>query len=132
MSGVNVSVGAVNLLRRPAINIALIDGNEQEQSIEAHLDTGFTGNLTLPIAAIAQLELPFIGNTNFRIGDGVLTRFELYEATIRWQGDHRTINVLASEVFPLIGVGLLWGNNLSVDFRHSGRVTITEIEEDQA
>ena len=122
-----MTVGAVNLLRRPAINVALIDGNEQERSIEAHLDTGFTGNLTLPIAAIAQLELPFIGNTNFRIGDGVLTRFELYEATIRWQGDHRTINVLASEVFPLVGVGLLWGNNLSVDFRHGGEVRIAEL-----
>ena len=125
-----MTVGAVNLLRRPAVNIALIDRNGQEQSIEAHLDTGFTGNLTLPIAAIAQLELPFIGNTNFRIGDGVLTRFELYEATIWWQGNHRTINVLASEVFPLVGVGLLWGNNLSVDFRHGGDVIITELEDD--
>lgn len=125
-----MTVGAVNLLRRPEINIALIDREGREQSIEAHLDTGFTGNLTLPTAAIAQLELPFIGSTNFRIGDGVLTRFDLYEATIWWQGNLRTVHVLASEVLPLVGVGLLWDNNLSVDFKHGGDVRITELEDD--
>lgn len=124
-----MTVGAVNLLRRPEINIALIDREGREQSIEAHLDTGFTGNLTLPTAAITQLRLPFIGSTNFRIGDGVLTRFDLYEATIWWQGNQRTINVLASEVFPLVGIGLLWGNNLSVDFKHGGEVSISELQD---
>ena len=38
------------------------------------------------------------------------------------------VDVLESEITPLVGVGLLWGNNLSVDFRHGGEVRITELE----
>ena len=131
MTDDNTINGTVNLLRRPEIEIVLINSEGQQQSIEAHLDTGFTGDLTLPMVAIARLNLSLTGNSSFRTGRGELTRFDLYEATISWQGNQRTINVLASEVFPLVGVGLLWGNNLSVDFRHGGDVSITELEDNQ-
>ena len=46
-----------------------------------------------------------------------------------WHGRERVVNVLGSDVFPLVGVGLLWGNNLSVDFRHGGDVSITALED---
>lgn len=57
-----------------------------------------------------------------------MTPFNSYDAAIRWGNGVKYITVLASENFPLVGVGLLWGNNLSVDFRHGGDVRITELE----
>lgn len=120
--------GSVNLLRCPAITVALIDSSGQDRTIEAHLDTGFTGDLTLPIAVIEQLELAPAGRSGrYRMGSGSTTAFNAYEGTILWHDEIRRIHVLESEITPLVGVGLLWDNNLSIDFKHGGDVTITEL-----
>ena len=99
--------------------------------MEAQVDTGFSGELTLPISAIERLGLESSGFTTYRLGDNSQTPFDSYHAAVRWAGDVRHITTLVSEHFPLIGVGLLWGNNLSVDFRHGGDVSITELEDNQ-
>ena len=129
MNGSRIISGYVNLLRRPTVDVALVDGNGQRWSIEAHLDTGFTGDLTLPSSAIEQLGLPFIAITSLRTATGTMAEFSTYDGIAVWHGQERQIYVLESSVFPLVGVGLLWGNNLSVDFRHGGDVIITELED---
>ncbi len=63
------------------------------------------------------------------MGGNSTTTFNTYAATIRWQDELRQIIVLESEVSSVLDVGLLWGNNLSVDFRHGGNVSITELED---
>ena len=130
MNGSRIISGYVNLLRRPTVDVALVDGNGQLWSIEAHLDTGFTGDLTLPSSAIEQLGLPFIAVTSFRTATGTMAKFNTYDGTIVWRGQERDIYVLESNVFPLVGVGLLWGNSLSVDFRFGGDVIIMELKDD--
>lgn len=125
--------GNVNLLRQPSISILVMDNGGQPRSVTAHLDTGFSGDLTLPKASIERLDIrPIDRAISYRIGDGARSLFNSYAAAVLWHDSIRHITVLESEIFPVVGVGLLWGNNLSVDFRHGGRVTITEIEEDQA
>lgn len=120
-------VGRVDQFRRPSISLLLIDEDGQEWPIEAHVDTGFSGELTLPAAAIERLGLGSSGFATYRLGDGSLLPFDSYDANIRWADDVRHVTALVSENFPLIGVGLLWGNNLSVDFRDGGDVSITEL-----
>ena len=95
------------------------------------MDTGFTGDMTLPSSAIEQLGFPFISITGFRTGTGRFTDYDSYRGSVLWQGRQREIDVLKSETVPLVGVGLLWGNNLSVDFRRDGDVSITELEDNQ-
>ena len=120
--------GSVNLLRQPVVALEIIGDDGQHHTIEASLDTGFSGDITLPRSAIDRLSLRLIDRANrFRIGDGALTLFNTYSATIRWLGEIRHIAVLETDVFPLIGVGLLWGNNLSADFRNGGDVAITQL-----
>ena len=119
--------GAVNLMRLPAVTIDVIDNSGHLRATEANLDTGFSGDLTLPKTAIEQLGLLFVATTNFRIASGTMTLFNTYEGTIRWHDSLRNVAVLESENFPLLGVGLLWENNLSIDFTHGGNVTITEL-----
>ena len=129
MNGLGMITGAVNSLRRPTITVTLIDEKGEIRSLEAHLDTGFTGDLTLPASAIKQLGLPFSATTSFRTASSRLTDFRTYEGVILWHGRRRIIDVLESEVFPLVGVGLLWDNNLSIDFKLGGDVAITELLE---
>ena len=122
--------GSVNLLRCPAITVVLIDSSGQDRTIEAHLDTGFTGDLTLPIAVIERLELAPAGRSGrYRMGSGSAIAFNTYEGTVRWRDEIKRIHVLESEITPLVGVGLLWDNNLSIDFKLGGDVAITELPE---
>ena len=127
-SDLPVISGNVNSLRFPEITVVLFDSNGQDRAVEAHLDTGFTGELALPIAAIERLGLVRAGRSGqYRIGSGATVAFNIYDGTIRWRDETRRIHVLESEITPLVGVGLLWNNNLSIDFRHGGDVTITEL-----
>ena len=122
--------GTVSPLRQPSISIVLMDNGGQPRSVTAHLDTGFSGDLTLPKASIEQLDIPPTDRAiSYRIGDGARTLFNSYAATVLWQDSIHHITVLESEIYPVIGVGLLWGSNLSVDFRHGGDVTIRELED---
>ena len=119
--------GAVSALRFPSITIELIDGAGRSRTIDAHLDTGFSGELTLPKAAIAELGIKLLDRSNYRIGNNELALFNAYAATIRWHDGLRQVTALESEIFPVVGVGLLWGNNLSVDFVIGGAVAIREL-----
>ena len=120
--------GSVSLMRRPVINVVLIDAEGLDRVAEANVDTGFSGDLTLPKAVIEQLGLVPIGRSDsYWIGSGATATFDTYEATIRWLGSIRRVDVLESEIFPVIGVNLLWDNNLSIDFKLGGDVTITEL-----
>ena len=121
--------GIVSLTRWPIVNLLILGVDGHETAIEARIDTGFSDDLTLPRSVIARLELTPLDRSNYRIGDSSTTTFDTYSATIRWQGELYRVIVLESEVSPVLGVGLLWGNNLSVDFRHGGDVSITELRD---
>ena len=121
--------GAVNLMRKPVITLMVMDTNGQDRAVAVNLDTGFSDSLTLPKSAIEQLGLSPVDRSNFRIGNNALATFNTYDATIRWHDGLRRITVLESEIDPVIGVGLLWENNLSIDFVHGGSVTVAELPE---
>ncbi len=82
--------GNVNLLRCPAISVALIDSSGQDRTIEAHLDTGFTGELTLPKAVIERLGLALAGRSgSYRMGSGSAAAFNTYGCRIRWHDENQ-------------------------------------------
>ena len=120
-------VGTVGSLRRPAIVIEVRDRAGQTRSTEAYVDTGFSGDLTLPKAAIEILGLSPNDAVNVQIGDGAYTTFTTYQVTTLWRDVPREITVLESEIWPVIGIGLLWQCNLSIDFAPGGSVLITRL-----
>ncbi len=117
--------GTVGRLRRPIIVAELIDRDEQPRSAEAYVDTGFSGDLTLPRAAIERLGLSPNGRVNMQIGDGAVATFNTYRAAILWDAARKEITVVESEIWPVAGIGLLWQCNLSIDFAPGGNVLIT-------
>ena len=56
-----------------------------------------------------------------------MATFIVYEGKMQWRNDVRSVVVLESEILPVVGVGLLWENNLSVDFVIGGDVAIREL-----
>ena len=85
--------------------------------IEAWVDTGFTGELVLPQDRIAALGLPRSAVVKAELGDGSETVLEVYSCLIEWFGHVQQIEVIANTgTSPLLGVGLLQGHTLTIDY----------------
>lgn len=96
----------------------------QRQVVDAVIDTGFNGFLSLPSAIIAALDLSWNASDIVTLGDGSETLFDLYAATVIWDGQYREIDVAESETEPLIGMALLYGYRLQIDAVEGGIVRV--------
>ena len=71
------------------------------QSVNAVIDTGFSGFLTLPSDIIAALDLTWKGRDIATLGDGTSCIFEVYIATVIWDGAYRLIDINESPDAPV-------------------------------
>jgi clan AA aspartic protease len=117
-------IGNVNSRREAIIQFAVLGENNQRQGVKAVIDTGYTGFLTLPSAIIAKLELIWFMQEEGTLGDGNMCMFNVYEASVIWDGQIRTIEINESEADPLVGMGLLEGYELNIQGLAGGSVTI--------
>jgi clan AA aspartic protease len=92
--------------------------------VEALIDTGFTGFLSLPLSMIESLELPWIFSDSVTLGDGSEVIFQMYRAIVIWDGQFKVVDVAASESEPLLGMSLLYGFKLQIEAVERGTVTI--------
>jgi len=58
------------------------------------------------------------------LADGSEVIFEMYKATVIWDGQIQVIDVAASEAEPLVGMSLLYGYKLQIQAIEGGIVTI--------
>jgi len=77
--------GYVNENYEAVISVVVKNGAKLK-SVNAVIDTGFTGFLSLPSAIIAELELPWSYRDRATLGDGSETLFDIYEANVIWNG----------------------------------------------
>ncbi len=117
-------LGNVNSRREAIIHIAALGENNQRQGIKAVIDTGYTGFLTLPSAIITTLELTWFMQEEGILGDGSICMFNVFEASVIWDGQVKSIEINESETDPLVGMGLLEGYELNIQGFAGGRVTI--------
>jgi clan AA aspartic protease len=90
-----------------------------ETQFDVWIDTGFTGDLVMPQSAIDTLGLPRSGSIDAILADGSQTELNTYSCVIERFGNERNLEVIANEgEYPLLGVGLLRGLELRVDYRN--------------
>jgi clan AA aspartic protease len=118
--------GYVNENFEAIISVSVKNGNSLK-SFDAVIDTGFTGFLSLPTAIIMELGLQWSYRDRATLGDGSETVFDVYNATIVWNGQLREIEIDAAETEPLLGMALLKGYRLQVDTIEGGLVTIESL-----
>jgi clan AA aspartic protease len=116
--------GVVNPNVEATIKFVVANGKAQRRVIDAVIDTGYTGFLSLPHEVIAALNLPWTGIDRGTLGDGSETTFEVYAATIIWDGSYRNIPINEAETEPLVGMSLLHGYDLRIQAVAGGIVTI--------
>jgi clan AA aspartic protease len=98
--------------------------NSQRQVIDAVIDTGFTGFLTLPSSVLASLELRAYRREEGTLGDGSTCIFDVYRGLVNWDGEFRQIDINASETTPLLGMSLLYGYRIQLDAVEGGIITV--------
>ena len=99
----------------------------REQEVEAVIDSGFTGALTLPPALIATLGLRWRSVDRAALADGSTCVFQVYVGKLLWDGKVRSILVAEANTDPLIGMRLLRGHELRMQVRARGKVSIKRL-----
>lgn len=116
--------GVVTAYREALIRLVVRGLQGQEMELEAVVDTGYTGALTLPYTIIITLGLPFRGRGRALLADGSERVFDSYEATVMWDGRPRRVIADAADTDPLLGMTLLLGYELIVQVIAGGSVII--------
>ena len=118
--------GMVNTNREATIRLLVRGPQGHQQEIEAIIDTGFTGFLTLPPILVATLGLTWLCRQPGILADGRVEYFNVYVATVIWDGQPRTVEVEAADTEPLVGM-ILEHHALRIDVLNGGLVTITAL-----
>ena len=110
--------GEVNLNGQALLKIEIRSDEKASKSpIVVWVDTGFTGDLVLPKPLIERLGFQRSLMVNAVLADGRKSRMKTFSAWIDWFGETREIEVVAGEDrTALLGVGLLLGHRLMVDY----------------
>lgn len=111
----------------PMVPVELIASDGQIHVVEAVLDTGFDGELTLPREIIQRLGIPLYDDYVSRLADGRDIKVSGYEGQVMWHGRPRNILVLETEGDPLLGMYLLWRNRITIDNYANGPVVVEEL-----
>jgi clan AA aspartic protease len=119
--------GTVTADREAIIHLSVLDPYGQEQGIEAVVDTGFDGWLSLPPTLIGLLGLPWRRRAQAILADGSVTLVDMYEGVVVWDGNPLAIPIDSADTDPLVGMSLIYGYELNIQAVDGGLVTLTVI-----
>ena len=93
--------------REPLIRLTIRGYRGRRQEIEAVVDSGYTGWLTLPPTAIAALNLRWQTFGRGILADGSVSSFDVYQEKVVWDGRVRSFFVDEFNATPLVGMGVV-------------------------
>ena len=116
--------GVVNAAYEPIVTLDVQGPSGQASEIEAVIDTGFTGYLTVTPALVTELGLRYLSRGWATLADGSEVPFDVYDVTVLWDGQAVRVEADAADTTPLVGMRLLDSHNLYIEVENGGRVTI--------
>jgi len=116
--------GVVNAALEATIRLTVQGARGRAYEVEAVIDTGFSGFLTLPPTLITLLGAAWVGRQPGLLADGSVQIFDVYATTVLWDGQPRTVETEVVDAQPLIGMALLQGCDLWIRVANGGSVTI--------
>ena len=116
--------GAVSADYEIIATLTILSPTGQTMEIDAIVDTGYNGFLSLPPALVTELELPFASVGWAYLADGSEATFNTYGVTALWDGQPRHVEADAVGDTPLVGMQLLDRHSLYVEVEVGGRVVI--------
>jgi clan AA aspartic protease len=113
--------------RKALFPVTFLLPGQPELTLEFVVDTGFSEFLTLPLAAVIAMQLPFLYPQDAGLADGSIIRIPVHSATILWNDQERAVRVVATGRRPLLGMALPDDQELRVRFRENDLVTVDEL-----
>ena len=110
------------------IRLVVIGSRGQRERIEAVVDTGFDGWLSLPLSMIRDLELPWFRRGRASLGDGSESLFNIYRGSLVWDGKRRKVVIDACDTTPLVGMRMLAGWELNLPVQQKSRFVIRKLQ----
>ncbi len=77
-------IGQITANREAVIELEVVGSEQRKEKVEAVIDTGFNGYLTLPGDMVSRLKLQLAGNRRAILGDGNTVVLDVYLP--RWYG----------------------------------------------
>ena len=121
--------GRLNERLEPIVAVEVSNGDGDWRTVEAILDTGFSGYLTLAQDLIENLGLEYDAQIQMVLADGEDTTMRSYVGFVNWFGQTRRVDIIASEAPPLLGMFLLAGCKITMRVRRDGEALIEPDEE---
>ena len=120
-------VEPINLLE-PRISLEIAGPSLDFRQIEAVVDTGFNGWLTLTRDLVDELDLTSYGHRPSFLANGTRTLMGIFSALVLWSGQYRPVLIHQVESGrPLVGTSMLENSCLTIDMLEGGRVAIGPI-----
>jgi clan AA aspartic protease len=120
--------GKINDGREAIIRLTLYGPSGRQEHVDALVDTGFDGWISLPPSIIFRLHLSWRGRAGALLADGSKVVFDVYEAMLQWHDQMRRVRVDEANTNPLVGMALMAGCELKMQFVQNGSVTIRPLE----
>ena len=99
----------------------------QVHDISGVIDTGFEGSLTITPEVIAELNLDWRRRGQGILADGTKRVFDIYRATVDWDGEHRRVDVHEANATPPVGMALMRGFELRIQVVDGGTVILESL-----
>ena len=108
-------------MKLPWADVTIKDGEGRCQTISANVDTGDNGKLSLPPSHVERFGLGLLAKCWVNTINGPVNA-SCGEVEIVWQGCHRTVQCIQRQDLdrPIIGMKLLSGKRITIDFELSG------------
>jgi clan AA aspartic protease len=104
--------------------IVVVGGTRQKSSVSAVVDTGFNGDICIPIELAVTLGLDLVAMDEVQLADGTSRQQVLFAGTVELLGETRDVSLTSSDV-ALVGTELLSDCRLTIDFA-TGDVQLTK------
>ena len=111
--------GYINAGKRPLIEVTVL-GSQAEASVLAILDTGFDGDISLPLEIAVGLGLTLDSAIKMELADGSVKLELVFTGKVLWENKSRNVDILiTTSEDALIGTGLLDEHSVHLDFRNN-------------
>ena len=99
------------------VRLSLLNSSGQTRDIDAVVDTGYNGFLTLPPVLVAELELTRLGQKSLVLANGRRDIFDTHGVTVFWDGQSRFVDADEADAAPLLGMSMLDNHDLRIEVR---------------
>ena len=107
----------------PRITLSM-PGLQDGFEVEFIVDTGYAGDLAMPLRLARQLDSLAAGTQERLLATGQPFQCSAYEIMLDWNGENRTTEVLVLEGEPLLGTVLMREYLIQMEMTDGGEIVI--------